>query len=188
MMYAKNPRQRKLYRPAFDTGIPSAQNATWVPVIGYEGIYEVSDVGRIRKSNGEILAFSVDRTSTGYVYAHLLKDGVRRKKQVHILVLESFVGPRPSIEHEAAHNDGIRSNPRLSNLRWATPIENMADKHLHGTAQFGEFSKTSKLTNEFVNWILESKQSSVTLAPMFGVASSTIRAIRTGTNWRHIEQ
>jgi len=188
MMYPKNQRQRKLYKPAFDTGIPSTENANWMPIIGYEGNYYVSDTGRVRTKNGKILAFSIDGKSTGYVYVNLSKNGVVKKKQVHILVLESFVGPRPSIKHEAAHNDGIRSNPRLSNLRWATPAENMADKHLHGTAQIGEISKSSKLTSEFVKWIYESNQSSIALSHVFCVASSTIRAIRAGVNWKHIEQ
>jgi hypothetical protein len=49
------------------------------------------------------------------------------------LVLRAFVGPRPATHYHAAHNNGRPHDNRLTNLRWATPKENDADKDLHGT-------------------------------------------------------
>lgn len=51
------------------------------------------------------------------------------------LMAETFRGPAPSTSHQAAHNDGDRLNNRKDNIRWATPIENAADRFLHGTAK-----------------------------------------------------
>ena len=74
----------------------------------------------------------------------------------------------------------------LSNLRWDTVAANRADRWKHGTESAGEKSPFAILSEEEVLWIRESPQSSLKLAPILGVASSTIRAIRLRTNWSHI--
>jgi hypothetical protein len=124
--------------------VPKATPAeAWLPVPGYEGVYEVSDLGRVR---------SVDRTVTGragsprplrgkilrpymsrgYEIIQLARFGRREYRPVHRLVLLAYVGP-PPLGHEACHGDGDRVNNRLANLRWGTKSENMQDKLLHGT-------------------------------------------------------
>lgn len=50
---------------------------------------------------------------------------------VHRLVLESFIGPAPSEEHDGCHGDGDRANNRLGNLRWDTKKANAADRVRH---------------------------------------------------------
>jgi hypothetical protein len=55
------------------------------------------------------------------------------KRFVHCLVLEAFVGPRPSRRHHGAHLDGDKTNNCLSNLEWKLPEDNEADKRKHGT-------------------------------------------------------
>jgi len=168
----------------------------WLPVVGYERLYEVSDLGRIRSLDrvtrtnqfrvGKVLACSIDRASTGYRYARLSKDGVCVKVNIHVLVLTAFVGPRPSPRHEACHDDGDRTNAALSNLRWDTPEANHADRIRHGTDIRGERAPAAVLSSELVQWIRESPQSSLRLAPILGVASSTIRAVRSRQNWWHL--
>ena len=69
-------------------------------------------------------------------------------KLAHVLVAEAFLGPRPTSEHEVAHNDGVRTNNSVANLRWATPRENSADQVKHGTRVWGDKHYGSKLTNE----------------------------------------
>jgi hypothetical protein len=73
------------------------------------------------------------RTARGYLVVAL---GHRGTIYVHHLVLLAFVGPRPA-GRQAAHGDGHRTNNLLSNLRWATPKENTADRYRHGTVLFG---------------------------------------------------
>jgi hypothetical protein len=169
----------------------------WRPVVGYQGLYEVSDMGRVRSldrdgySNraggifkGITLSPFAD-SSSGYLYVNLSKLGKVRKTAVHILVLEAFVGSLPHPTMDACHDDGCRTNAKLKNLRWDTRVANAADKHRHGTAQVGERSRRAKLTEDQVAFILVSNLSSLKLAKQFGVAGSTIRAIRIGQNWRY---
>lgn len=171
------------------------ESEVWLPVVGYAGCYVVSNMGRVRSLDridqqgrhrpGKLLTERNDLRGAGYRYVNLSKDGIAKKVNVHVLVLEAFVGPRPSARHEGCHADGDRTNPRLSNLHWGTPEENWADRWRHGTESAGEKSPAAVLTDEMVRWILESPQSSLALAPLLGVASSTIRAVRIGQNWGH---
>lgn len=168
----------------------------WLPVVGYEGLYEVSNMGRVKSMGrttrtGQVfpprmLVCSIDRGGAGYRFTRLSLDGVVKKVNVHVLVLEAFVGPRPSPGHEACHDDGDKTNAALSNLRWDTATSNQADRWRHGTEGAGEKSPVAILSEEVVRWIRESPQSSLKLAPLLGVASSTIRAVRLRTNWGHI--
>ena len=174
----------------------SDSNEQWRPIIGYEGAYEVSSHGRVRSlkrldrlnrwRGGRILKWRVDIKGAGYVYIQLCLHGVAKKCNVHVLVLEAFQGPRPGPAYEACHQDGRRDNARLDNLRWDTAQGNARDKLLHGTDARGEKSGGAVLDNELVRWIRESQQSSLKLAPLLGVASSTIRAVRIGQNWSHL--
>lgn len=59
-------------------------------------------------------------------------------RSLHRVVAEAFLGPPPTQQHQAAHNDGDVDNNAVSNLRWATPRENVADRNRHGTSPVGE--------------------------------------------------
>lgn len=167
----------------------------WRPVVGYAGFYEVSDLGNVRSLDrvdargmlrkGRVLKSRVDTKGAGYRYTNLSLCGVPTKVNVHVLVLEAFIGLRPSDRHDACHDDGRRDNPALGNLRWDTKAGNWTDKWRHGTATAGEKNKRAVLTAELVEWVRDSRQSSLQLAPILGVASSTIRAVRLGQNWSH---
>jgi len=115
---------------------------TWKPVVGWEGLYEVSDRGRVRSlgrvvetvrgprhKKGIILA---SRWSGGYDFAALYKDGMRRSLRVHRLVMAAFMGPCPD-GMEVCHNNGNPSDNRLVNLRYDTASGNRLDRQLHGT-------------------------------------------------------
>ena len=168
----------------------------WRSVVGYESFYEVSNVGRVRSLDrydgcnrfrpGRLRATPIDGTSTGYRYVSLCKNGIAKKLNVHVLVLEAFVGPRPSPAHEACHENGDRANATLKNLRWGTPESNQADKWAHGTMLAGSKNPKAVFCEEVVGWIKESRQSSLALAPLLGVSSSAIRAVRIGQNWGHL--
>ena len=116
----------------------------WKPVVGYEGLYEVSDRGNVR---------SLDRTSytitgkirtlkgrnvksfvgyKGYVYVNLRKEKKSKLFRVHRLVLDAFKGVAPD-GMIARHLDGNPENNTPDNLQWGTPSENMYDKQKHGT-------------------------------------------------------
>lgn len=110
----------------------------WLPIVGYEGYYEVSDRGEVRslsrtivRSDGatRIKIGMIRRQFTnkkGYKLVTLLKNGEPKTRQVHRLVLEAFVGPCPE-GMEACHGPGGPGDNRISNLRWDTQKENRRD-------------------------------------------------------------
>lgn len=106
---------------------------SWRPIIGFEGLYEVSDHGRVRNARTNyVLSPYVLRD--GYLQVTLPRLGEVRRKNwpVHRLVLAAFAGPCPD-GMEGCHNDGNRTHNTLGNLRWDTHSGNAADSLLHGT-------------------------------------------------------
>lgn len=104
------------------------------------------------------------------------------------MVLMAFRGPPPA-GHIAAHNNGDRSDARLVNLRWATHVENAADKKLHGTAVQGSSHWAAKLTEQQVIDIRErlaAGEKCVPLGKEYGVAFTAIQRIGSGEIWAHI--
>lgn len=121
----------------------------WRPVAGHEGLYEVSDRGRVRSIDRTIICRNgtTSRRPGKMLKPQITPHGYRRitfgyrrgQQYVQSLVLTAFVGPRPA-GLEACHNDGDPSNNMLSNLRWDTRISNMLDQVRHGT--HGQARKT----------------------------------------------
>jgi hypothetical protein len=95
--------------------------------------YEVSTHGRVRRSTPKRGTF-VGRlkkptlNGTGYLVVNINA----KPKKVHVLVLETFVGPRPP-GFDGCHRNGDRQQNVLTNLKWATRSANMADARVHGT-------------------------------------------------------
>lgn len=112
----------------------------WRPIPGYEGFYQVSNLGRVRslsrvtcygrKMRGRILRQAVH--PSGHLSVNLCADRSHRKGKVHQLVLFAFVGPPPP-NCEALHGDGNPANNRIDNLTWGTRSENLLDAVRHGT-------------------------------------------------------
>ena len=161
---------------------------------GFPG-YEVSDRGNVRSywkmgvgglsSVPQRILFPT--ISEGYPRVQLGR-GVHVR--VHQLVLLAFIGPCPP-GMEACHNDGLRTNCRLNNLRWDTPKNNNGDKRLHGTVQDqrGEKGPKAKLTETAVMKIRELSSfgySRTALGKMFGVTSGAISSIVLRKNWSHL--
>lgn len=111
----------------------------WKPVSSYEGIYEVSDAGRVRSvarfdaaghwRDGREMTTRAD--ADGYLRVPLCKLGKKTSHGVHRLVLSAFEG-EPQDGAHACHNDGNPANNRLTNLRWDTASANARDRVQHG--------------------------------------------------------
>lgn len=161
----------------------------WRSIPGYPN-YEVSGCGSVRRAvsvrGARFHAGALKKASLsgGYLRVHLYHDGKRSAVGVHELICLAFHGPRPSPEHEAAHWDGTSSNNTPDNVRWATPLENAADRERHGRTASRKNGKhwRTKLTEQDVRVIrflfLPRPRSNVRqLALRFGVTASTIRNI-----------
>lgn len=110
----------------------------WKEIEGYEGLYEVSNFGRIRSldrvaitySNGgtqvrkgRIRVGTVDK-STGYVKLLLCKNAVQVSYTLHRLVALAFI-PNPENKPHVNHKDGNKANNHVDNLEWCTALENV---------------------------------------------------------------
>ena len=103
----------------------------WLPVSGYEGHYEVSDLGRVRNLRRGTVQKTLPDLN-GYLTAKLSRSQQVRSYRVHRLVARAFLGPCPE-DMEVRHLDGDPSNPALVNLAYGTHSENMKDMQRHGT-------------------------------------------------------
>lgn len=151
----------------------------WAAIAGYEGLYEVSSLGRVRTSCGAIRAARVEN---GYFRLSLSKQSVKKRVYVHILVAAAFIGPRP-LGLQVAHNDGNKLNCDALNLRYDTPVGNNANKALHGTAQRRESHPRAILDETKVAIIRSSGLRQKDLAALFGVSPSTVQKAKCGINW-----
>jgi len=94
----------------------------WMPVIGFENQYEVSNTGDIKNvKSGRILAKSI--MGSGYYKADLWSFGKRRQTSIHRVVAGAFLGI-PVDGMEVNHKDGNKLNNHVSNLEWVTKSEN----------------------------------------------------------------
>ena len=107
-------------------------NESWKDIPGYEGIYQVSDLGRIkslRTKKEKIL--TPHNTGKNRFYINLRKDGKMKKLQVHVLVALAFIGERPE-GYDVCHIDGDCLNNELSNIRYDTRNQNSIDYYRQG--------------------------------------------------------
>lgn len=172
----------------------------WKDVPGYEGLYAVSDVGRVksierfaqtkggasRRIGGKMLA--IHSNGAGYRHVRLCKNGVLTTLLLHRLILEAFVGPRPD-GMEARHRDGIRSNNTLRNLVWGTKKENADDRVKHGTSPVGAKNPKSKIDECDALEIYRrahAGEAFESIASHYGVSEITVSHIKCGRTWSHV--
>ena len=157
----------------------------WRPVEGWP--YEVSNLGRVRRSGstvGRVLA-QVEHTD-GYYTVHLNDTDRRRMMRVSRLVCEAFHGAPPSRGHQAAHNDGNRHNNVARNLRWASAAENVADTVKHGNSLRGPRNPQCRLKAENIREIRTLHAAGATtilLASAYGVSRQHIGKVVKGQRW-----
>jgi NUMOD4 motif/HNH endonuclease len=167
---------------------------TWRDVVTMPGIYEVSNLGRVRacprldssgrRRPGGLLKPWVN--GDGYRHITLSLDGRQRTVKVAKLVAMSFCGHRPSLDHDVLHNDGNKLNDRAANLRWGTARENAADAAQHGVIKRGERHWKAKLTAADVAMIRQDRRPSRQVARAHGIADRTVRDIRDCRSWQHL--
>lgn len=121
----------------------SLEGEIWKPVVGYEGLYEVSSLGRVRSTPREFVNSAGVRTSKpgvirytrpnahGYMSVTLFMDGKKTTHEVHRLVAEAFI-EKPDSKCEVDHIDADRTNNSVENLRWVDHTENMRNVMRHG--------------------------------------------------------
>ena len=122
----------------------STQFEEWRDIPGYEGMYQVSNLGQVRsigrtvtRSDGQVHRYKGNILRTplnqrGYQVVNLCIHGKCQIRTVHSLIAETFIGTRPE-GMEVCHSDGNKTNNRVDNLRYGTSSENKLDNVRHGT-------------------------------------------------------
>lgn len=118
----------------------------WKDIKGYEGLYQVSNLGRVKSlervdaMNKKVDAKIMSQTDNGngYLYISLHKNGKRKVMGVHRLVALTFI-PNPNNKPQVNHIDEDKTNNRIDNLNWMTGKEN---------SNYGNHNKNSSLAHE----------------------------------------
>lgn len=142
----------------------SIEPEAWKPVVGYEGLYEVSDQGRVRSLprrgrgnraarvyGGQLLR--PGKMVRGHLSVALSRDNRAASRSVHALVLEAFVGPCPGGQ-EVRHVNDNPSDNRLANLEYGTRRENMLDRTRNGKSFMANKTHCPH-GHEYASWNLD---------------------------------
>lgn len=146
--------------------------------------------GTLVGPQGRLLTPWADERS-GYLRVSVYRiDGVERLRQpfVHVIVCETFHGPRP-VGKYVAHANGRPADCRAVNLSWKTPVENEADKLTHGTRPQGERVYCAKLTEQDVHAIRAARAAGATLSELaarYPVRETTIARAISRKTWKHV--
>lgn len=166
----------------------------WKDIVDYEGIYQVSNLGRVRsvdritshnhKHKGKLMVLELDRT--GYQRIGLRKNNHVVKHLVHRLVAQTFI-PNPDNKEQVNHVNEIKHDNRVLNLNWMTSLENRN----YGTARQRSADKRSKpITNgvQVFKSIMEAER-------VTGVHNSNIvkclkgeRKTTGGYSWQYVKE
>lgn len=171
----------------------------WKPVVGYEGLYRVSECGCVESVNRTVVdtsgrsrflsgrSLKPFKNKNGYMMVDLGAKNGPRMHRVHVLVAAAFIGPRPN-GMDVCHADGSRDNNSASNLRYASRSENMIDAVGHGRMgkALGSSHASAKLSPKEVLEIRSSDDSERKIAKKYNVSRGTITAVKSGRTWSHV--
>lgn len=159
----------------------------WKPVVGYEGLYEVSSHGNVKSLRSGKILKPTSQPQHRYKFVSLrnAKGKVKPKSpRIHRLVAEAFI-PNPENKPQVNHKNGDRIDNHVDNLEWATGSENI----LHSYDHLKRLGPTCKLTVEQVREIkklLAQGMSQRKIAAQYGLTQGTIWFINVGRNWRRV--
>jgi hypothetical protein len=182
------------------------QEEIWKAVAGYEGHYEVSNLGRVKSLARKVISRNRNCSSMEcclqermlspskgqYFVVTLMKEGRGKNTYLHRIIAKAFI-PNPFNLPMVNHIDGDKLNNSLDNLEWCT--DNYNRRHairLNGTERFrGENNNQAKLTKEQVIKIREicAKEPCISygfLSRIYGVTPKYIGAIVARKTWSHI--
>lgn len=184
----------------------------WLPVFGYEGVYEVSDTGLVRRCDRYHMEqrppLRPAANHHGYLAVCLTRESKGRTVFVHKLVCEAFHGPRPA-GMTINHRNGVKTDNRPSNLEYTAHEDNI--RHARDVIDTiyptrargarngsrvrperlrrGESVATAKLTEDKVRTVLALLKRGVQqreIAEQVGISQTQIWRIKVGLSWAHV--
>lgn len=173
-------------------------NEKWLDIPGYEGVYQVSNIGRIKRvsaHHGRTRPNKILRPADdgkGYLRAVLCNNGVTRTVQVHRMVAAAFLGPCAPGRH-VHHKDYNPSNNRAVNLEYVTPAQNIdhSRERINAAIPRGERHRSTPLSAGDVRRIRElystGKYTQSAIAKRYGISFQSIGAIVRRETWKHTD-
>lgn len=161
----------------------------WKDIKGYEGLYQVSNLGRIRSffregtKGGIIQQFIINH----YMKVHLFKNGVGKFIYTHRLVALAFI-PNPENKPQINHKNGKKHDNRVVNLEWATSKENIDHAIRTGLRKFrkvGQY-KNGVLIKEYKNCLRASKSTKIKYPNIWYVLNGRNKTAG-GYEWKYID-
>ena len=168
----------------------------WKDIKKYEGIYQVSNLGRIKSLERKVrhregfklvkakfLSLCYDKDK--YLVIGLWKNGIRINYKVHRLVASEFIlndKNKPSINHK----DCNKNNNLVDNLEWVTPKENKIHAKFMGLLPVGESNGASKLNRKDIINIRNDKRNNILISKDYDVTPKNIWYIKANKTWSHI--
>lgn len=174
----------------------------WRDIVGYEGFYKISNLGRIKSLPGILTTKNgvikprynkiKNQTikSNGYLSVMLSIDRINYRFHVHRLVALAFI-PNPENKPEVNHKKPIKTNNIINNLEWNTKLENVRHSVLNNLNHRGETSPNAKLTKEKVIALrrlyrMNPNFNKMYIAKKLGVEDTTIHKIIRNQRWKHL--
>lgn len=189
------------YLPAYQAfisvypfGLKDLDGEIWADVEGYEGLYEISNFGRVKSfaksRKGKILTPTFEKV--GYSRVILSKDCIHQKYLIHRLVATAFV-PNPENKEEVNHIDGNKLNNYFENLEWVTTSENQKHSLKIGIIKEGAEHRDAKFTKEQVRYIREvcklkdPEYNAAALARKFNVGKTAVLNVFYGRTYKNVD-
>jgi len=174
----------------------------WRPAYGFEKIYEVSNLGRVRRiaktSGGTVGYILKPYIMAGYHYVSLCPGhGAKpRKMRLHRIVARTFLGKPPEGKPEVNHKNCDRLDNKVDNLEWVSRSENMLHASKNGRivsvppVRYGTENNRAKLTESIVRQVRKlyatGEYSQREIGDMFGVTKTTINNVIVGSTWANV--
>ena len=162
----------------------------WKDVVGFEGIYQVSNLGKVKSLKfGKEKYLSITKSSIGYLNTKLQLNKKNKSFLVHRLVAETFIKNefnKPCVNHI----NGIKTDNRIENLDWCTHKENTEHSLKNDLIKTGCNRKQSKLSLKDIEYIRKNykekdkKNGGYKLAEMFGVSRNCISNVVKNKTYR----
>jgi hypothetical protein len=165
----------------------------WKPVVGFEGYYEVSNVGNVCrvKAHKNVLPFQRVRQWPhwdGRLFCVLSGGGKRKTYKVHKMMVDAFLGGTPD-GFTVHHEDDCYTKNWISNFRYQSAIDNWRDGNLTGLMKHGSAHSNAKLSETQALELLGlyGKISLKRASERFGISTTAVSYLWRGRNWAHLQ-
>lgn len=143
--------------------------------------YSISNKGRVKRihsGKGAVKDRVLKQVNSGkYKAVFLYENNKRLLRKIHILVLESFVCPRPE-GMISRHLDDNKNNNNLENLCWGTYTDNENDKIINGIKLLGENHHRCKFSDDVIEKVLKSKGTTTQIAEKYGMSRGYVSLLK----------